>query len=142
MHADTTRPQGKVVAPISLHCKGDTYCTVPPSALHVIPYKMATNMNIQDQYEFAELRLIMLTGAKATRAMRHPKYPYYYLACPCNLGCGCFNRTRAWPLPTQRCFSMEMLDRACRERLLQQIGYDIIWHCKECDLPSSCGGLS
>ena len=90
---DTMCPQGKVVAPIGLHCKGNTYCTVPLSALHVIQYKMASNKNIQDQYEFEELRLIVLAGAKATRAERDPNYPYYYLACPCNLACGCYNRT-------------------------------------------------
>ena len=90
------------------------------------------NMNLKS------LDSLCLLGSRQ-QEQRDPNYRYYYLACPCNLACGCYNRTRAWPLPIQRCYSMEMLDRACRERLLQQIGYEIIWHCKECDLPSSCG---
>ena len=112
------------------------------SADHLTTYFKMTSKNIQDQYEFEELRLILLAGAKATRAERDPQYPYYYMACPCNLACGCDNRIHAWPLPIQKCYSMELLDCACQERLLKQIGYELIWHCKECGLPSSCGGVA
>ena len=103
---------------------------------------MASNDSIDAQYQFEELRLIVLAGAKATRAERDPMYSYYYLACPCNFACGCDNRIHAWPLPLQKCYSMELLDRACQERLLKQIGYELVWYCKECGLPSSCGGIA
>ena len=95
--------------------------------------------SIADQYEFEELRLIILAGAKVTREERDARYPYYYLCCPCMLICGCTNHNLAWPLPLQKCYSMEMLDRACRENILKDIGYELIWYCKECNLPSSCG---
>ena len=103
---------------------------------------MASTNSIEAQYQFEELRLIVLAGAKATRAERDPMYPYYHLACPCNFACGCDNRIHAWPLPLQKCYSMELLDRACQERLLKQIGYELVWYCKECGLPSSCGGVA
>ena len=101
---------------------------------------MASTDSIEAQYQFKELRLIVIAGAKATRAERDPMYPYY-LACPCNFACSGDNRIHAWPLPIQKCYSMELLDRACQERLLKQIGYELVWHCKECGLPFSCGGI-
>ena len=98
--------------------------------------------SIEEQYDFEELRLMVLVGAKATRDERDERYPYYYLACPCCWACGCDNRNYAWPLPWKKCYSMELLDRACRERILKHIGYELVWACKECGLPSSCGGLA
>ena len=103
---------------------------------------MASNKSIEVQYEFEELRLMVLAGAKATRGEKDDRYPYYYLACPCIWACGCDNRNHAWPLPLKKCYSMELLDRACRERLLKHIGYELVWKCKEYGLPSSCGGLA
>ena len=29
---------------------------------------------------------------------------------------------------------MELLDRSCRERILKDIGYELIWFGKECDM--------
>ena len=102
---------------------------------------MASNEEtIAEQYEFEELRLMILAGAKATRCMRNPRYKYYYLACLCLLGCGCYNRTRAWPLPLNRCYNYQLLDRACRERVLKDIGHEVYCFCKQCGPPSSCGG--
>ena len=80
-----------------------------------------------DQYDFEELRLIILAGTKATRCYRDARYKYYYLACPCMLLCGCTNRNFAWPLPIQKCYSDEMLDRACRENILKDIVYVLVW---------------
>ena len=100
--------------------------------------KMANN----EESQFQELRLIILAGARATSTFRNPRYKYYYLACPCLLGCGCKSRARAWPLPLMRCYNYELLDRACEENLLEDIGYGLYWFCRQCGLPSSCGGES
>ena len=97
-------------------------------------------MSNYEESEYQNLKFMILAGARATSTFRNPRYKYYYLACPCLLGCGCKSRARAWPLPLDKCYNYELLDRACEEDLLGNIGYDVFWFCVNCGLPSSCGG--
>ena len=104
----------------------------------VKPIEMANNQ----ESEYQQLKEIILAAARATTCYRelYPSYKYCYLACFCCLGCGCKTRARAWPLPLDKCYNYELLDRACADNLLGDIGYDLFWFCKKCGLPSSCGG--
>ena len=99
-------------------------------------------MSNNQESEYQQLKEIILAAVKATTTYRelYPSYKYCYLACPCLLGCGCKTRARAWPLPLDKCYNFELLDRACADNLLEDIGYDLYWFCKRCGLPSSCGG--
>ena len=99
-------------------------------------------MSNYKESEYQQLKDMILAGARATITFRnrYPRYKYYYLACPCILSCGCKTCARAWPLPLDKCYNYELLDRACAEDLLGDIGYGVFWFCKKCGLPSACGG--
>ena len=106
------------------------------------PAKPYWKMANPQESEYQELKTIILAGARATEAYRElsPNHKYCYLACLCCLACGCRNRCYAWPLPLDKCYNYELLDRACVENPLADIGYELYWFCIRCGLPSSCGG--
>ena len=124
MHADTTRPQGKVVAPIGLHCKGDTYCTVPLSALHIIQQKMASNKNIQNQYEF-ELGLISFNNNNGfcTFVLRSFSFTLFSLPTFCVQFIFCIPGIAAATCTGVLRYSVATLYRICTHNLLKTTLY-------------------
>ena len=103
------------------------------------PSKTIEKYNEATQSRQEALATIIRLGAKATICMLSDRYKYYYLACPCCLGCGCYNRTKALCIPILRCYGDEEIDNICQIGILRHIGYETLWFCKKCKLPTSCG---